>query len=318
MVLRVLLGYRGGLLDREIACVYNKCMCVRGFSGERTVSPEEIRSLWFEYSTFNPNEFSIATYGGRVYGIAFTRVYGVAGSIWLCIDPYLPRYYLLETIYHMLSWPYHVLSSRRVCVVKISCGYEFSPLYSLVRSVVGACFGETILTLMEYHGSYREYCVPGNVVIRKATLDDVEGIVGVWDKAFRKYSWFEEWRMDEAIKWYSTKELIVYVLVDRETGRVVGYVDGEVRRGVDGERYGYAYTLAVHPHAQGRGLGSILLNHMVKALASYGVKGIYLDALHGLENYYSRHGFRVKRRYRVLVTTIDCLPRYNPAYIRVG
>ncbi len=49
----VITGYQGGAYDEDLASVYNKCMSVRGFIAERTVSAEEIRRLWFEYSTFS-------------------------------------------------------------------------------------------------------------------------------------------------------------------------------------------------------------------------------------------------------------------------
>ena len=316
MVLKILLGYSGGSLDHMIASVYNSCMGIRGFPGERVVSAEEIRRLWFEYSTFNPEEFVIVLYNGRVYGIAFTSAYGVYGRLWLCIDPELPRYYQLETIHYILSWAHYVFSSKRVSVVKISCGYEYSTLYNLIRSVLGFVVEKTSVTLMEYRGTPVETVrVDRDFIIRKATLDDVEGIVNVWNNTFRKYSWFEEWRVEDAIKWYSTRKLIVYVAVDKETNTIAGYVDGEIRKGVDGETYGYVYTLAVHPEKQGHGLGRSLLNTMIKELSSYNPKGIYLDALHGLEDYYSRQGFKIKRRYRILRTYTDSLPKHGAPYI---
>ncbi|MCD6488517.1 MAG: hypothetical protein J7K21_04765 [Desulfurococcales archaeon] len=47
---------------------------------------------------------------------------------------------------------------------------------------------------------------------------------------------------------------------------------------------------------------------MISELNKQRVKAIYLDAIHGLENYYARQGFKIARRHRVLVTTINNLP----------
>ncbi len=243
----ILTGYRGGHLDQEIARVYNMCMSIRGFIAERQVSPEEIRRLWFEYSTFNPEEFAIALGNGRVYGLMFAIAGSVIGRIWLCIDPYLPKYYLLEAISSLLSWARHRLSRERVCVVRIGCGYEYSMFHCLLREVVGLGIEATIVTLMEYSGESREASVSQDIVVREGTLDDIPGVVEVWNSAFRRYSWFEEWSLEDALRWYSNRKPMLYVAVDRGTNKVIGYVDAELRRGFDGNTYGYIYTLAVHP-----------------------------------------------------------------------
>ncbi len=43
--MKILTGYRGGLLDEEIARVYNSCIELRGAIIERRLSASEIRRL---------------------------------------------------------------------------------------------------------------------------------------------------------------------------------------------------------------------------------------------------------------------------------
>ena len=87
-----------------------------------------------------------------------------------------------------------------------------------------------------------------------------------------------------------------------------GYVDAERRTGFNGNTYGYIYTLAVHPKAQGRGVGRVLLQHATSELIKQGVKAVYLEAVQGLEKYYSRQGFKIVRRYRMPVAPVSTLP----------
>ncbi|MCD6488518.1 MAG: GNAT family N-acetyltransferase [Desulfurococcales archaeon] len=258
--MRIIVGYQGGSLDQELVRVYNSCMSIRGFAADRTMSVDEIRRLWFEYSTFDPEEFAIAVDNNRVYGMVFARVPGWIGWIWLCIDPSLPQYYLLETLYSLLSWARYRLACKRVCVARINCGYEYSQLYNMLRGIIGLGVEATTVTLMEYKAEFLEPMVRQDIVVRKGSLDDIPGVVEVWNKAFRKYSWFEEWSIDDAIKWYTSRKLLLYIAIDRETDKIVGYVDAEKRLGFDGNLYGYIYTLAVHPETQGRGIGKHYYN----------------------------------------------------------
>ncbi len=304
----IITGYQGGMYDGEIARVYNRCMLIRGFIAERTVSPEEIRRLWFEYSTFNPRDYAMVVDGGRVYGIAFTGAGPGFGRIWLCIDPMLPRYYLRRTILYLLSWARHRLSMERISVVKVNCGYEHSILYGILREILGMGIEYTMVTLMEYSGKAGKYKSGSDIVVRKGSVNDIPGVVGVWNNAFRRYSWFEEWSVDDAVKWYSTRNLILYVAIDRETGEIIGFIDAEERRGFDGRLYGYIYTLGVHPKKQCRGVGGALLKAMVNELLDRGAERIYLDAIHGLENYYAKHGFSIIRRSIMLAVETARLP----------
>ncbi len=306
----VLANYTGGELDHEIMCVYNNCMSIRGFVAERRFdSVDELRRLWFEYSSFDPEDYAIAVDGDRVYGMVFARASGYTGYVWLCIDSRLLSYYLYKTVSTLLSWARHVLSRERVFVVRVSAGYEKSLFHHLIRVFVEPCIEAYTLVLMEYCDGVREIVAPKNIVVREACLDDIPGVVDVWNSAFREYEWASEWSVEDAIKWYTTRKLLLYVAVDKGSNRVVGYVDGEVRKGFDGEVYGYVYTLAVHPSMQGRGLGRTLLQYMVNMLINLGVKKVYLDAVQGLENYYAKQGFKIKRRSLLLITTINNLPQ---------
>ncbi len=315
--MRILVGYRGGSLDPEIVRVYNACRSIRGFVAERQVSVEEIRRLWFGYSTFDPNEFAVALIDHRVYGFVFAWVQHGVGRVWVCVDPGLPRYYLLETLSSLLSWARHKLVYERVSIVRIGCGYEFSGLHNLLREIIGLGIEATTVTLMEYSGKPLEPSIHPDIIIRRGTLDDIPGVVEVYNEAFRKYDWFNEWNIEDAVNWYSTKKLLFYVAVDKETNKIIGFVDAEERKGFDGNIYGYVYTLAVHPNTQGKGVGKALLQYMLAVLGKRGVKTIYLDAVHGLEKYYARQGFRIVRRSKVLLTELSSLPLDTPRIMMI-
>ena len=103
--------------------------------------------------------------------------------------------------------------------------------------------------------------------------------------------------------------------MDKRTSRVIGYVDVEKRLGFDGKTYGYIYTLAVHPDAQGRGVDKVLLQHAVSELSKLKVRAVYLEAVPGLEKYYAKQVFRIVRRQRVPIINITNLPTETPLNI---
>ena len=212
--MKVVVGYRGGLLDSEVVRVHNACVSVRGFVAGRTMSVGEVRELWFGYGTFDPGEFALASGGGRVYGMAYAVASKPVGRVWVCADPSLPQYCLLEVLRVLLSWARFRLVRERVFVARIDCGYGHSRLYSMVRQITGLGPEATSLTLMEYGGGPAEPPKCADVDVRVGSLSDIPGVVEVWNKAFRKYSWFEEWSVDDAVKWYSTRKLTLYVATD--------------------------------------------------------------------------------------------------------
>ena len=310
--MRIIVRYCGGMLDSEVVRVYNACVAVRGFVAGRTMSVGEVRELWFGYSTFELEEFALALGDGRVYGMVFAVASCPVGRVWVCVDPALPKYCVLKVLRALLSWARFRLVRERVFVASIDCGYEHSRLHSMVREITGLVPEVTSLTLMEYGGRPAEPPKRTDIYVREGSLSDIPGVVEVWNKAFRKYSWFHEWSIDDAVRWYSTRKLMLYVATDRRRGEIVGYTDAEKRVGFDGSTYGYIYTLAVHPDAQGRGVGKVLLQHAVSELSKLKVKAVYLEAIPGLENYYAKQGFRIARRKRVLITNITNLSTETP------
>ena len=55
-------------------------------------------------------------------------------------------------------------------------------------------------------------------------------------------------------------------------------------------------------------MGGVLLQHATSELIKQGVKAVYLEAVHGLEKYYSRQGFKIVQRHQVLVAPVSTLP----------
>ena len=78
-----------------------------------------------------------------------------------------------------------------------------------------------------------------------------------------------------------------YHIAVYDDARLIGYVDC-VSNGVTDA---YIQDLIVHPHYQGRGVGTELMNRMIaylKAMGIYMISVIFEDALKG---FYSRFGF---------------------------
>ncbi len=309
----VLTRYRGGVYDEVIAGVFNKCsLIMRSSICERRVCVEEIRRLWFGYSTYNPSEYAMTLYNERITGLVFAYVRRDHGYIWICIDPEISSIpqILYDTVYSLLSWSKHRLSLERISDVRINCGYEYSRLCRITEEITGSLLKKYSVVLMVYKDPVDKFLIkpPSGVLVRKAARDDIPGIVDVWNNAFREYEWFEEWSIDDAYNWYSTrKDLIVYVAVDERNGRILGYVEGEIRESYRG-KCGYVYTLAVHPIAQGRGLGKFLLRYISNILNEIGVQEVYLDAVKDVVNYYLRQGFRIVSRQTYITTTLNNLP----------
>ncbi len=84
------------------------------------------------------------------------------------------------------------------------------------------------------------------------------------------------------------------VLCGHLGGRIVGvaiFNDDSLSRTIE--------QIAVAPEQQGRGIGSVLLNHLQKDAVAAGFKTLHLDTaemMTDLLRLYERHGFRIIRR----------------------
>jgi ribosomal-protein-alanine N-acetyltransferase len=88
------------------------------------------------------------------------------------------------------------------------------------------------------------------------------------------------------------------VLVAQMRGELLAWAAGLLRRRGH-RRTGRLYALAVHPGAQGQGLGRLLAERMLEALRATGAGRVYLEVRHdnaGAIALYRKLGFRDARR----------------------
>lgn len=130
--------------------------------------------------------------------------------------------------------------------------------------------------------------LPTDLVIERASLADIDGIMEVERACFRQV-WAPEQYANELLDRASS-----YCLVARSAGRVIGTAAMTVV-----ETEAHITSLAVRPPFQGRGLGNLLLQRLLDYARRRGVETITLEvrvsnapALH----LYRKHGFRVLGR----------------------
>ncbi len=315
-MITVATGYRGGTqLDYEIVGLMNKCNMLDEPWSHRKVGVEEIRRLWFKSTWYNPSELGLLFYSKKLVGYcwAMKRDGGVPW-IGFCVDPQLPdtiKYNAVETCLSWARWSFDNKGIRGK--VFIGAGYEHGYQHRLLRRTLTSFLEKHAATLMVLEKAERKQPPPG-YRIRRGGIEDVEGIVKVYNEAFSKYEWFVEWRLEDAKKWYRTRKLTILV-AETGNGEIVGYVDAEIRQGLDGSLNAYLHTLAVKPEHQRRGLGGALLSMMAHELwGNKRVERIYLDSVAGLETFYGRLGFKIWRRATTIITPIPCLPKHSITY----
>ncbi len=306
-------GYRGYTrLDEKIVELLNKCNMMDEAWSHRKVSVEEIRRLWFAASWYDPSGFGLLFYSNRLVGYcwAMKRDEEIPW-LGLCVDPMLPdtiKYNVVET---SLSWARWSFDSKGIRgKVHIGVGYEHGYMHYLLKKVLASYLEKHAATLMILGRLERKHPPPG-YRLRRGRLEDVEAMVRVYNEAFRKYEWFVEWKLEDAKKWYETRKPKI-IVAETSNGEIIGYVDAEIRIGLDGSENAYLLTLAVKPEHQRRGIGRALLTAMAYELQKTSrVKRIFLDSVEGLEPFYGKLGFKVKRRTLTLVIPISSLPE-NP------
>ncbi len=306
-------GYRGYTrLDEKIVGLLNKCNMMDEAWSHRKVSVEEIRRLWFAASWYDPSELGLLFYSNRLVGYCWAMKRD-KGFPWLglCVDPMLPdtiKYNVVET---SLSWARWSLDSKGIRgKVHIGVGYEHGYTHYLLKKILASYLEKHTATLMILNRTEKKHPPPG-YRLREGGLEDVEAIVRVYNEAFKKYDWFMEWKLEDAKKWYEARKPKI-IVAETSNGEIIGYVDAEIRMGLDGSENAYLLTLAVKPEHQRRGVGRALLTAMAYELQKTSrVKRIFLDSVEGLEPFYGKLGFKVKRRTLALVTPISSLPE-NP------
>ncbi len=305
-------GYKGNTrLDNRIVELMNKCNMLDEPWTHRKVGAEEIRRLWFSSTWYDPSELGLLLYSNNLVGYcwAIQRDNGVSW-IGFCIDPQLPdsiRYNAVETCLSWARWSFDNNGIRGK--VFIGAGYEHGHNHRLLKKVLTSFIEKPVATVMVLGKIEQEQPPPG-YRIRIGGIEDIKEIVEIYNEAFSKYEWYTEWRLEDARKWYEIHKPIV-LIAETSEGEIVGYVDAEIRLGLDGSRNAYLHTLAVRPRHQHKGLGRALLTTIAHELWSNSrVERIYLDSVAGLESFYGRLGFRAKRRTITIEIPVSGLPKH--------
>ncbi|RLG81044.1 MAG: hypothetical protein DRO40_10275 [Thermoprotei archaeon] len=306
----IVTGYRGGIFDEEIVGLLNKCKSLDEAWAERLSNVEDIRELWFRSTWYNPEDFAFILINDRVRGYAWAWKNGGFGRISLCVDFGMPSSILYNVVEALLSWARLRLEKLRVpSKVRIVAGYEHGYMHKLLREVVGLYPEDYPASIMVLEKLPKPR-VPEGYSLREGGLSDVEAIVRVYNEAFSRYDWFIPWRLEDAIKWYTMRKPYI-IVVEHHSEGIVGYIDAEIRRGIDGSVNAYIATLAVKPKHQGKGLGKALISTIASKLWNKDVERIFLDSVGGLEKFYGKLGFRVWRRHVSLLVPLSELPSRN-------
>lgn len=306
----IVTGYRGGSFDEEIAGLLNKCKSLDEAWAERLSSVEDIRELWFGSTWYNPENFAFILIDDRVRGYIWAWGSEGPGRISLCVDFSMPSSILYNVVEALLSWARLRLEKLRVpSKVRIAAGYEHGYMHRLLREVLGLYpeyYPASIMVLEEPPKPRK----PEGYSLREGGLSDVEAIVEVYNEAFSHYDWFIPWRLEDAIKWYTMRKPYI-IVVEHQNEGIVGYIDAEIRKGLDGSINAYIATLAVKPKHQGKGLGKALISTIASKLWNKNVERIFLDSIGGLEGFYGKLGFRIWRRQVSLLVPLSDLPSRN-------
>ena len=312
-MLRIVEGYSGGIevVDRGLAELYDKCKSITTAWAFRPTTVDEIKDM-FSSTWFDPEEFAIALLdSGKVTGFAWAWETSRANRVSICIDPYLPKYVIDNTIKALLSWARYSFEKRSISgSIYINAWHHYSYFHELLKEVMnGIPYIERYWgTLMIYRGLGTEVKIPIGYRIRYGTSSDIPRIVEIFNKAFSIYDWFYPWTLEDAKRYFEKHKPIVFVAED-SSGEVVAFVDGEIFKALDGRETAIIGTLAVDPSHQRRGLGKALIYTIVRELRSRGATRIYLDGVEGLEPLYRKLGFVEYRRWIRLLTTISALPQ---------
>ena len=313
----IVTGYRGGSFDEEIAELSNKCKSLDEAWTERPSSVEDIRELEFGSTWYNPENFAFILIDDRVRGYVWAWEGKGIGRISLCVDFNMPSSILYNVVEALLSWARLRLEKPRVLSeVKVIAGYEHGYMHRLLREVVGPYpeyYPASIMVLEELPKPR----TPEGYELREGGLSDVKAIVEVYNEAFSRYDWFIPWRLEDAIKWYNMRKPYI-IVVEHQNEGVVGYVDAEIRKSLDGSVNAYISTLAVKPKHQGKGLGKALISTMALKLWSKNVGKIFLDSVEGLEEFYGKLGFRIWRRQVSLLVPLSNLPSRSIAVVNAS
>ena len=171
-------------------------------------------------------------------------------------------------------------------------------------------------------GDLKPIALVGNIVIRRATVEDIDGVIEVNERSLPEHYWYgfyhyvlSEWG-DAFLVAVDGDKVVGYIMnrVEETTDRVLMGLDNElsgerakesplqkVKRvlGVERAKVGHVISIAVLSEYRRRGIGSALLREAINVMQrNYDVDAVYLEVR--VSNYpaislYEKFGF-VKAR----------------------
>jgi len=129
--------------------------------------------------------------------------------------------------------------------------------------------------------------IPDNVVIRPATLRDLDAIVALWMAMMREHEGFDRRvrladHAEEAYRQYARHHIAAgaAVFVAAHQGDVVGFCLAYTARNLPmfvPPQYGYLSDLTVSPSWRGRGIGRSLVETTKRWFAAHGIPHVQLQ-----------------------------------------
>ncbi|XXT22617.1 GNAT family N-acetyltransferase [Sorangium sp. So ce429] len=146
------------------------------------------------------------------------------------------------------------------------------------------------------------------MVTRRAGADDLPGLTEVFVRCFNAPPLSDGWTMETAAR--KLREIHdtpgFLGVVAEEGGRVIGFALGNLEQWISCPHY-FLREMCVEPERQGAGVGTCLLEALLRDLEPLGVQAVYLLTTRGTPavEFYRKHGFEVHEGTLVLLKALD-------------
>jgi len=132
--------------------------------------------------------------------------------------------------------------------------------------------------------------------IRPLVVSDLPGVAGLYLETFNAPPWNDGWSESAALerlrRYHDMADSVGVVAI--EGAKVVGFALGMAERWVGGEHF-HLKEMCTSPDRQRTGIGSLVLEELMRILRDRGVEAIYLETRpqSGAAEFYAKNGFRV-------------------------
>lgn len=140
------------------------------------------------------------------------------------------------------------------------------------------------------------------------TMDDIEQCIELYISVFNSEPWNESWTYSTAKErltdFIHTPKYLGFLLYEED--QLIGLVAGKGKKTDVGGTF-YLAELCISNRIQGKGYGTILLQHVEKELRKKEIHGLYLLTAHGglAETFYRKNGYEIHENRMVLKKSLD-------------